>query len=246
MERPCHRDRQPRAGHARQGHRARRPLGRLRLHGAVHTVDVQAAPRPLEFLLHKSRPVCPLWPHLAVPRLRQRQGAERIFRRRRLREPGLRRGCDHLRRVLLRQELRLPRRQGAQRRGLLHGAHGQLRGSRTAEGNHQHHTRTDLPHPDPGRRVQQRGPPHLPARELLLHDRADRSRWRLHRQEGPDPRYLRQLHALRGAAAGRSPGLLAPADEPRAGRVRPDQASAGRRCQRRRHQQMQQPDIQSR
>ena len=42
--------------------------------------------------------------------------------RRGLREPGLRRGCDHLRRVLLRARVGLPGREGAERGRLLHRA----------------------------------------------------------------------------------------------------------------------------
>ena len=81
-------------------------------------VDVEAVPALWNVLRRRTRH------DVAVPELRQRQGAEGLGRRLRLRLAGLRRGRHHLRRVLLRQEGRLPGREGAQRGRLLHRADG--------------------------------------------------------------------------------------------------------------------------
>ncbi len=60
-----------------------------------------------------------------------------------------------------------------------------------------------LPHPDPRRRLHQHRPAHLPAVVLLVHDRADRGRRRVHRGEGQRRSAPSQLLAVRGPAAGR-------------------------------------------
>ncbi len=136
VERPGHQGRQPGAAAAGPPGRAGGPLGRLRHHRPVHALDEQAVRVAVERLLRPGRPAHPVRAHVGVPghpwKRFHRPG--RFARRFRLRRPGPQRGRDHLRRVLVRAERRLPDRQAAQQGRLLRRAEREQRRGGAAGG----------------------------------------------------------------------------------------------------------------
>ena len=77
------------------------------------------------------------------------------------------------------------------------------------------------PDPEPGVGLHQPGPAHLPDVELQLHGRPDLDRRAVQHRQGQDPVDVHQLLPVRRSEEGRHPRLLAAAEEPRPGRVRP-------------------------
>ena len=158
-----------------------------------------------------------------LPGVRQLQGAGRLQRRRQLRLRVVRRRRDRLRRVRLCQADQLPGHRAAQQGRLLRAAdRGQRRGG-ADQGGHQ-------PRPDPEPRVglRQPGPAGLPDVELQLHGHPDDDGRAVQHRQGQDALDVHQLLPLPGPAEGRHPRLLAAAEEPGAGRLRPGQTDPGR------------------
>ena len=163
VERPGHPGRQSRARHAGPADRARGALRRLRhrrpsSHSGCRSST--AASGRMRGLATSS----------SYPTPAERQGVQNgSLGVAGYVEPGLWRGCDHLRRVLLCAEVGVPGREGAECGGVLHRTDGALGRRRAHEGADQ-----SRPHAEPRRRLQQPGPADVSALELLLPDRPDR------------------------------------------------------------------------
>ena len=171
---------------------------------------------------------------LAVPELRQLQGPEGLGRCVRLRLAELRRGRHHLRRVLLRQEGRLPGGEGAQQVRLLRRADRLLGRRRDARAPRSTPTPRRRPTSPRSSTASTTAPTSAPTRCPATPTRScpPRSAGIFNTNKGNTLGGVHAVRPLRGPAAGGHAGLLAAADEPGAGRLRPDQADSRARAAR--------------